>query len=77
MSVLIKVNEVLVMCRLTLMADPLALFDEVWLGGQRHEVALDDVAGMLLTEEEWRLPRALVALVGLLIDLDRACSHRW
>lgn len=61
----------------TLVRHPLALFNEVWFGGQSHEVSLDNVARVLLTEEEWWLPRALVALMSLLVDLHGARGYRW
>lgn len=49
------------------MCHPLALFDELWLGCQGHEIALDNESGILVAKEEWRLSRARVALVGLLV----------
>lgn len=38
----------------TLMSKPFPLLDENWLGGESHEVSLDNEVGILFAEEEWR-----------------------
>ena len=52
--------------QLTLMSKPLALFDQDRLRGERHEVSLNDEVGVLLPEEERRLP----------VDVDIVLIHR-
>jgi hypothetical protein len=53
---------------LTLMGHPFTLLDESWLGTQGHEVAFDNEADIVITEEERRSLGALVALESLLVD---------
>lgn len=36
------------------MSKPFPLLDENWLGGESHEVSLDNEVGILFAEEEWR-----------------------
>lgn len=54
----------------TLMSEPLTLLNEDRLGGEGHEVTLDNQSGVLLAEEEWWVTVLLIAVVTALLTFE-------
>lgn len=59
----------------TLMGNPLSLLDRLWPGAQRHEVALDDMLGVVGIQPQRQRAWEVICLEDILTTSHHATLH--